>query len=355
MTAAAHLPAPVSADYFDGRAARRHPVRLGLRAGHLVVEGDGVQREAPWAELRVSEPMGGAARLVHFADGAYCEVRDLAGLAALLAAAGHRDAAHVRWQFSARAVLVALAALVALAWGMFRFGLPAAAVSVAEALPDALVAALSQPTEDLLDQQMLKPSRLPPLRQQAIAARLAALTARPPGAAPPAIRLQFRDGGPLGANALALPHGTVFLTDQLVALAASDDEVVAVLAHETGHVARRHGMRLLVQNAVVATLAAWYLGDVSSAAAMLATVLVQARYSRGMEQEADDYAAAWLEVNGRSPLLLADMLQRLQHQHDAKRGGPSPAPAGGGEAPDWFSSHPATQERIERLRRGSIR
>ena len=61
------------------------------------------------------------------------------------------------------------------------------------------------------------------------------------GQGPPGrYRLELRSGEALGANALALPSGIVIMTDDLVALAKSDDEIGAVMAHELGHVRGRH-------------------------------------------------------------------------------------------------------------------
>lgn len=56
-------------------------------------------------------------------------------------------------------------------------------------------------------------------------------------------RLLFRRGGRVGADAFALPSGAIIVTDELIALAKHEYEVVAVLAHEIGHVRNRHGLR----------------------------------------------------------------------------------------------------------------
>ena len=50
---------------------------------------------------------------------------------------------------------------------------------------------------------------------------------------------------------LALPSGVVIVTDDLVALAKDADDVVAVLAHEVGHLEGRHGVRAVIQSALV--------------------------------------------------------------------------------------------------------
>ena len=50
------------------------------------------------------------------------------------------------------------------------------------------------------------------------------------------------------------------MTDDLVELAKSDDEIIAVLAHEIGHVRGRHALRQMLQAAGISALAVALLG-----------------------------------------------------------------------------------------------
>jgi predicted Zn-dependent protease len=133
------------------------------------------------------------------------------------------------------------------------------------------------------------------------------------------------------------------VTDALVALARNDEELVAVLAHEAGHVARRHGLRQLFQNSLVALAVTWLVGDVSAIVAAAPTALLQAKYSRDLEREADSYALVTLRVNGIATEHFAAMLERLEDS-GAEGGGITTG------ALDYLSSHPVTSERIERVR-----
>lgn len=337
-------PPAVDAAYFDGLTARRHRVRLTLVGDVLHMDGDAVSRVATLRELRVSEPMGRAPRLITFPDGAYCEVRDHGGLAHLLAASGHRERAHIRWQFDLRMVLASLVLFVGLGLGAYFVGLPAAAEWAAPAVPGGVRRAISQQTLEFIDGGLMSASRLPAERVRPIAERFGDL--RPPGdGGPIGHQVLFRHGGRLGANALALPDGTLIVTDQLVKLSASDDEVVAVLTHELGHVARHHGLRMVFQSSLVGVFLAWYIGDVSSLLAAAPAVLLEARYSREMESEADAYGAAMLRENGMSPGLLADMLARLEAASDVKDR----------DVPRYLGTHPDTEARIRALREGPPR
>lgn len=340
---------PLSAAYFDGRTSRRYTVTLVLDE-HAVVHivGDGVDRFEPLAAIRISEPLGGAPRVLAFADGGFCEVSDLAALEPWLRRSGHRDSpvarAQSRWSWAVGAVALLLVVLAA----GYRYGVPWAAREIAERLPGPLVDQLSERSLQFLDRAVFEPSALPAARRERIGTAFRRLT--PPDGLPVPHEVLFRSAPHIGANALALPSGTIVVTDELVRLTEADDEILAVLAHELGHVHERHGLRLLVESSIVGFALTWWLGDVSSLAASVPAALLQARFSREHERAADAYGARLLAANGRSPELLAGMLEKLEKSH----GGPGHAARRDEAAPsDYLSSHPATRERIEALRRSA--
>ena len=197
------LPAPsVQADYFDGRSSRRQSDSLRLEGGRLHLAGEQIERLAPLAELRLSEPMGSAPRLITFPDGAYCEVRDVAGLSCLLQASGQHDSWIVRWQFDLRAV--ALAAVLCMLCGVagYLYGLPWISARLAEQIPTAAVNSISTRLLAELDKEFLAPSRLSEARQAEISRRFAALQTAEEHT--PAYEIVFRANRRLPANAFAL-------------------------------------------------------------------------------------------------------------------------------------------------------
>ena len=347
-------PPAVVAHYFDGHSARPHPVVLRLGEGTLQVRGETVLREEPLALLRVSEPMGAAPRLISFADGAHCEVRDHVALSGLLAAGGYADSPVVRlqarWRWALASVVVALSTFFA----SYVWGLPALSGWLAERVPESVLTRLGSDSLALLDRSIFAPSQTRAVRQAAL--REAFGRMRPPGEGGPGHQVLFRDGGRVGANAMALPNGTIVVTDQLVLLADNDEQLLAVMAHELGHVQHRHGLRMMIQGSIVAFVITWYLGDVSSVAAGLPGLLLEARYSRSHEMEADYFAAHMLESNGIPPARLAEMLEHLEisHRHSGKPATPTAAESSGAEPAkeiaDYLASHPATSERVEALK-----
>jgi predicted Zn-dependent protease len=155
-------------------------------------------------------------------------------------------------------------------------------------------------------------------------------------------RLELRSGPRIGDNAFALPSGIVVMTDELVTLAQNDEELLAVVAHEIGHLHHRHILRQILQNAMTALLVSGLFGDLSSISGLSATppaFLAQQKYTRKFERETDAFAAEMLLARGISALHLANILNRLSESCGRSEG----------SLLDYLSSHPASEERVESL------
>ncbi|TAH12571.1 MAG: hypothetical protein EAZ11_05250 [Curvibacter sp.] len=170
-------------------------------------------------------------------------------------------------------------------------------------------------------------------------------------------KLVFRQSK-IGPNALALPGGTILMTDEMVALVNADTQVLtAVLAHELGHVQQRHGLRMLVQATVLGAVGAVVLGDFSTLLAAVPALLGQAHYSREAEREADAHAVKVLKDAGLSPLHMVTLFEALEQERQRKA---SKATSSAGNADgekdsaSWlgiaFASHPSDADRIAYFR-----
>lgn len=324
--------------YYDGQSARAHAVAVELCDGHWQLHGL-IERREPVGEVQISEWLGSVPQRLQFRDGAYCEVADHAGLAAVLSAAGRRDRS-IEWlQNSRRVAIAAVLCLIVAALSAYLWGLPLVAKLGARMMPQRVVEQVSSTTLQLLDRQLLAPSELPAARRGRIEVAFARL------ADDDGSRLLFRSSAHIGPNALTLPDGRIVLLDELVAIAEDDEEILAVLAHELGHAHGRHGLELLIRGALLGFVSAWWLGDASALLAAAPVVLLQARHSRELERQADAYAVGRLAAVGVASARLADVLERIDAVERERNGGPSAASSAG-----YLDSHPATNDRIERLR-----
>lgn len=329
----------IPATYFDGKVSQPRTVLVHIVAGRIIVEGD-VRRNLALQDVRISENFARAPRIITFPDGSYCEVRDHLALEKALHAArvpAHSLIASAQAQWSV--AIGALVAAVLLVAAGFYWGLPAASKGIAHALPPSASTAIAEGAFALLDQN-LGPTELSAARQQQLGAAFTALVAKAQthGITP---KLLFRKGGAMGPNAMALPDGRVVLLDELVMLADNDAQIMAVLAHELGHVHHRHSLRMLVQSSMAGTASFLILGDISTILAAAPAALISAHYSRGFETESDQYAAALLRQSGDSPMRLVEMFYKLQ-KHSAEPKNQSVA--------RYLNTHPLTEDRIALLK-----
>ena len=105
---------------------------------------------------------------------------------------------------------------------------------------------------------------------------------------------------------------------------------MGVFAHEMSHVNHAHGLQSVYQASLVPAVIAFVTGDagqVGHIAAILPGILLQAAYSRGFEQQADDDANRELRAHGEDPGRLADLLERMEHEI-CNKGGCLPELAG---------------------------
>jgi Zn-dependent protease with chaperone function len=285
-------------------------------------------------------------RSITFRSGAKCETNDNEAVDALSRL--HRGSARgswvhrleTRWQVALGAVLI----LAAVAAASIVWGIPIAARYIAERFPDQLALEIGAGTLGTLDRTVFEESALSEEDQARLRAAFAQMAAHEPELP---LHLEFRALGV--PNAFALPDGTVIVTDELVELADTDQEVLAVLAHEIGHVRHRHSLRMALEATSVALLASVYFGDAAQLSTILAAlpaVYTEASYSRTHEKEADTYALEFMAETGLDPQHFADIMTKLQIEMDSV--GEEPA------ALRYLSSHPPTKDRIARFQGHSL-
>lgn len=329
-------PPKLAASFYDGRVSRAHAVELHVGAQGIVLIGPSLQREYAWNATGLSERLQRAPRLIRFADGGHCEVIDQSGLDGALAAVGYRDSwvarSQRRWSFAA----VALVLLAAAVFAIYRWELPAVVDLAVARIPPRVEDDFGIQAARIVEQQFA-PTRLSGVQADR-AWRVFESIAPHDGRD---FRLVLREGGPVGANAFALPGGTVVVTDELVRLAADDAALAGVLAHEIGHVERRHLLRQMISSSVVGAVVTLIAGDVSGVLTALPAALANLSYSRDMEREADSYAVNLLKSKGIAVEPFADLLQRLQSAHGTGE-------AAGGVR--YLQTHPDSGERIAAIR-----
>ncbi len=177
------------------------------------------------------------------------------------------------------------------------------------------------------------------------------------------------------ANAVSYPGGFVYVSMGLLNLIDNNDELAAVLAHEIGHIAARHGIKQEQRAQLLAKIGQISIAVVSAAASVVASQyahlatdsiqvgefagragagvagglattvadvfvrLTLSKHSREAEREADTVALSYLEKAGYPAKGVYSLLSKLMDL----------AAREGVTEKGMFTTHPPTEERLDTI------
>lgn len=162
------------------------------------------------------------------------------------------------------------------------------------------------------------------------------------------IPLNFKVSEVTDVNAFACPDGSVRVFSSLMDI-MNDDELLGVIGHEIGHVLKHHSKNAFKNQLLTGALKDAVASTSGKVAALtdsqlgiLGEGLLNARYSRKQETEADDVGYDFLVQNGRNPWGMAMSFEKLLSIENQ-----------GGQTQSYiqkmFSSHPDTKARIAHI------
>ncbi len=324
---------------YSGKTSERKEVRIHFYPpDQVLIIGSENTLTYRLSEVRITSRVGNTPRFIYLPDGAKCETMDNEAIDAILSHHG-RD----RWQaFLHRLesklgyVFLTFVFTVGSVWGLIEYGIPGLAKRLAHAMPASVNASFGKEGLKVLDKVLFSPSELDEKGKNHLLSVFIDMTKGIEDTYH--FRLEFRKSDRIGPNAFALPSGIIVVTDELVLLAKHENELIAIIAHEIGHVMHRHALRNLLQDSAVVLLVASISGDVTSVtslSAALPTMLMEAKYPRAFEMEADRFALQYLQKHSIPSKHFADILIRLGKEtgHES-------------ETRDYLASHPSTSERI---------
>ncbi len=140
-------------------------------------------------------------------------------------------------------------------------------------------------------------------------------------------------------NAFALPGGQIFITYALFSKLENEDQLAGVLGHEIGHVLGKHSAERIAESDFwrTATMGANVGADMGGLVSGIGqnTLLTNGRDD---ELESDDLGVRFMMRAGYNPEEMIGVMQILK------------AAAGPNRVPEFQSSHPDPDNRIEKIR-----
>jgi len=326
--------------YYDGQTSKIYPVRVQCDKQTVYINGDDLQENVyfPLGDCQLSPALGRTNRSILFPSGAKCETDNFKAIAELEQQKGGNTAYKIihlleqKWKLA----IGCMAGLIVSVFLFTTYGIPYIAEVVSRKIPVSMMNKLSDDVLMLLDKQLFEPSKTDVLKQKKLITEVKSMQAEINSGRN--YTLKFRGGEKIGANAFALPSGTIIITDELINMIEEEKELTGIILHEIGHIENRHGIRSVLQNTGVFFLISAIAGDmvsITSVAGSFPTLLVESGYSRKFEKEADKFSANFFLNKGWSTKPFQNILKRITK--DKELGG------------DMVATHPGAEERIKLL------
>lgn len=137
-------------------------------------------------------------------------------------------------------------------------------------------------------------------------------------------------------NAFTLPGGNIFVFTGLIEFSEHPEEVAAVLAHEIGHVEKRHVVSKLIKELGLAIIIGIFSNGDPVIITEIGKTVLSTVFDREQEREADQYGLDLLVKSNVSPQSMATFFRRLEREKGTYN-----------ENLEILMTHPHTNSRIK--------
>lgn len=146
---------------------------------------------------------------------------------------------------------------------------------------------------------------------------------------------------PQTLNAFAAPGGYMFFYTGIIDYLDEEDHFAGVMGHEMAHADRRHSTQQLTKAYGVATLLEMLLGKNPGLAAEIAAGIVNLKFSRTDESDADEMSVIYLCETAYAADGTAGFFAKLDEE-------------GGVNLPEFLSTHPSSDTRVDDIREMAV-
>lgn len=136
-------------------------------------------------------------------------------------------------------------------------------------------------------------------------------------------------------NAFCTPGGYIYVYTGLIKYLDTEDQLAGVMGHEIAHADKRHTSRNITREYGFDLVMQVVLGQNPGALGQIARGLAGLSYSRSFEREADDFSVIYLDPTNYQCNGAAGFFVKLEQASQ------------GGRPPQWLSTHPNPENRIE--------
>ena len=214
-----------SARYYDGVRSSSELLECVVdESGWLTAGGADLRLHV--GELVLRPAIGSVARQIELPGGGRLEVDDHAAIDAISErwSLGDEEKLAHRLEHNLHFVALSLLLIIAIGFSGIKYGIPVASYHIAHALPEEIDQQLGGGVMEQLEDRVFFPTELEEAQQQALADQFTKLQR----VSDREFTLLLRSAPDIGANAFALPDGTIVVTDELMMLTENVDELSGI-------------------------------------------------------------------------------------------------------------------------------
>jgi len=134
-------------------------------------------------------------------------------------------------------------------------------------------------------------------------------------------------------NAFATPGGYIYVYTGLIKYLDSEDQLAGVMGHEIAHADQRHSTKQMTKSGALDLLLSAAIGE-REAVKQVVGGIVGLRFSRTHETEADEYSVRYLCGTNYNAAGAAGFFKKI---------------GGAGSPPEFLSTHPNPDNRVEQI------
>ncbi|KZY97228.1 hypothetical protein A3743_20980, partial [Oleiphilus sp. HI0072] len=275
----------ISGYLYLGQSSSRLPAKLHYQEGgqlcffpesEFVTESSNEPlKKVAIKDVDISSRIGNTPRFISFGDQCQFECADNLAIDELIKTAQqdgylktktYSGLAH-RLESKLQFVALTLVLVAVASWGFIAYGIPFFSEELAHALPAEVSTKIGHGGLEILDKSVFQSSELAEEERDSLRQafnRIADELTKIEGLELIPMKIEFRKSESIGANAFALPSGTIIFTDEMVKLAENQEQLETIMLHEIGHIAHRHSLRRLIQQSSLALFIVIVTGDIST-------------------------------------------------------------------------------------------
>lgn len=136
-------------------------------------------------------------------------------------------------------------------------------------------------------------------------------------------------------NAFCTPGGYIYVYTGLIKFLEAEDELAGVMGHEIAHADERHSTEALTKQYGIEVLFAVLFGEDQGTLAQIAKGMIELKYSRNNEAEADQRSVEYLYATDYDARGAARFFEKIL------------ALGGGNNVPEFLSTHPSEENRVQ--------